>query len=155
MDHEDALRIAQAIERVAEAEERRNELIERQDAERREYLEREERATAERWASLNQPQEVVLRPGVPEAQAKAAVALTRDRAWAILEVSNPYPYVKTARVWATQLDGPIDVQTDQGPIHGEAGDYLVANDDPTSDVWVVAQARFEATYERRGAQMRP
>jgi hypothetical protein len=57
---------------------------------------------------------------------------------------------KKARIIAVQLDFPFAVETGQGIMDGEPGDWLVTNhpdDDPGSDIWPVSRERMAATYE--------
>jgi len=57
---------------------------------------------------------------------------------------------KRARLCAIRIDVPFEVETDQGVVKGEPGDWLATNhpdDDPGSDVWVVSADRMAATYE--------
>lgn len=56
---------------------------------------------------------------------------------------------KKARAVAVRIGEPFDVETSQGTMKGNAGDWLVTNhpdDDPGSDVWVVSRERMDATY---------
>ena len=52
-EHE--LRLLRALERIADAEERRNALLEEEAAWRRDAYARDQQATADRWADLIQP----------------------------------------------------------------------------------------------------
>lgn len=57
---------------------------------------------------------------------------------------------KRARLCAIRMGVPFEVETDQGIVSGEVGDWLATNhpdDDPGSDVWVVSAERMAATYE--------
>ncbi len=56
-----------------------------------------------------------------------------------------------ALVYARPMPRPFVVQTREGQMRGEAGDYLVQADDHTPEhphQWPVARAYFERTYER-------
>lgn len=60
-------------------------------------------------------------------------------------------YRKTARIIATEIPHQFEVETDQGVIRGDAGDFLATNhpdDDPGSDVWPISAERMAATYRR-------
>lgn len=64
---------------------------------------------------------------------------------------NSGVFRKSARLCAIRIAHPFDVETSQGVVHGDAGDWLATNhpdDDPGSDVWVVSAERMAATYER-------
>lgn len=57
---------------------------------------------------------------------------------------------KRARLVAVRMLEAFEVETDQGIVRGEVGDWLATNhpaDDPGSDVWVVSAERMTATYE--------
>ncbi len=65
------------------------------------------------------------------------------------------PRSDAAGVMAAQLRQPFAVSTNRGELAGQANDYLVKhaadqNVEYPGDVWPVAQAVFERTYERWG-----
>ncbi len=78
-----------------------------------------------------------------------------DRRFLYLDAfGRPYPSLvfarKKARILAFIAEVPFVVETDRGPMTGEAGDYIVTNhpdDDPGSDLWTISRERFESTYE--------
>lgn len=53
-------------------------------------------------------------------------------------------YRKTATVHAMRMDRPFAVETLEGTMHGEAGDYLCEG--PAGERWPIKRAIFEATY---------
>lgn len=55
-------------------------------------------------------------------------------------------FVKTARVRAFKLPNAVDVETLEGTMHANEGDYLVADEDMTH-CWPVRSDIFESTYE--------
>ncbi|TWT92350.1 PGDYG domain-containing protein [Stieleria varia] len=58
---------------------------------------------------------------------------------------DPKPDAPPVR--AIQRHEPFCVQTSWGLLRGKAGDYLVQSTTDLTDVWVVDQAIFEATYQ--------
>lgn len=71
-----------------------------------------------------------------------------DRA-AIIGNRRAVVAMKAARLVAVRQIDPFVVETAQGTMRGEAGDFLATNhpsDDPGSDVWPVSAERFHATY---------
>lgn len=63
------------------------------------------------------------------------------------------PHPDAAGVMAAQVAGAFQVHAEWGVLSGKSGDYVVKNyedrDNPDpSDVWIVDQRLFEATYQR-------
>jgi hypothetical protein len=56
-------------------------------------------------------------------------------------------FVKTGRVRALRLTHHVDVNTPEGTMGANAGDYLVADEEMTH-CWPVKMEVFEATYEQ-------
>lgn len=54
-------------------------------------------------------------------------------------------YHKVATVLAVQMAAAFEVETLEGTMHGEAGDYLCQG--AAGDRWPVKRAIFEATYK--------
>lgn len=65
------------------------------------------------------------------------------------DMSQAPEYRKTATVRAEQMDRPFVVQTNEGTMTGEIGDYLCVG--PAGDRWPVKRHIFEATYTPKGA----
>ena len=57
----------------------------------------------------------------------------------------PSPYVKTASVLALRIPVPFEVDTPEGRMSADAGDYLVT-DDPPTHAWPVKREVFERTH---------
>lgn len=57
----------------------------------------------------------------------------------------PSPYVKMATVTALRLPFAFEVDTPEGRMSAEAGDYLVT-DDPPTHAWPVKREVFERTH---------
>lgn len=57
----------------------------------------------------------------------------------------PSPYRKVAGVLAVRLSEPFEVDTPEGRMSADAGDYLVT-DDPPTHAWPVRREVFERTY---------
>ena len=55
-------------------------------------------------------------------------------------------YHKVALVWAFPLSETLDIDTPEGTMHADIGDYLVS-DDPPTHLWPVKREVFERTYE--------
>ena len=58
---------------------------------------------------------------------------------------GPVEYVKTATVLAMPLTYPSIIQTPEGEMTANAGDYLVT-DNPPTHAWPVKREVFERTY---------
>lgn len=72
-----------------------------------------------------------------------------DRA-ALLGDYQARSFRKTARIVATRMTVPFEVETDRGIMQGVAGDWIVTNhpdDDSGSDIWSISAARMAATYQ--------
>ncbi len=72
-----------------------------------------------------------------------------------LRTGLTYEALEERRVLAVSLGRPFEVQATWGKLQGKAGDYLVKDfeDRDTlypSDVWIVDQKLFAATYEPVG-----
>lgn len=50
-------------------------------------------------------------------------------------------------VEATEVDEPFQVESHFGTLSGKPGDYIVRSTTDGSDVWIVAKAIFDASYE--------
>ncbi len=57
----------------------------------------------------------------------------------------PSPYIKTASVLALRIAEPFEVDTPEGRMSADAGDYLVT-DDPPTHAWPVKREVFERTH---------
>lgn len=78
----------------------------------------------------------------------SATEETDAEGWRMFE-----PHSDIEGVLAAQIAHPFTVQASWGQLRGKPGDYLVKDfadrDTPyPADVWIVAQAIFDATYER-------
>lgn len=58
---------------------------------------------------------------------------------------NGKKYRKTAPVWAVQMTEPFEVETLEGTMRAEAGDYLCEG--PKGERWPIKKEIFESTYE--------
>lgn len=58
----------------------------------------------------------------------------------------PARYRKTATVLAARIESPFVVDTPEGRMTGEPGDFLVT-DDPPTHAWPVRSEVFERTHE--------
>lgn len=83
-------------------------------------------------------------PRVRFGQAYRDVVVDKVLARGLGEVAR-----KTARILAISIPHDFVVETDRGVMTGEPGDWLATNhpdDDPGSDLWVISDERFQATY---------
>lgn len=68
---------------------------------------------------------------------------------AVLEDAEGGVFRKASRIIAVQQTEPFTVETDRGPMTGQAGDWLVTNhpeDDAGSDLWTISAERMSGTY---------
>jgi hypothetical protein len=73
--------------------------------------------------------------------------LTAEQAEAIL-YENAKVYRKKTFVRAAQMNEEFTVETHEGTLTGQPGDYLVQNRVGDSKPWPVKKSIFEETYER-------
>jgi hypothetical protein len=67
----------------------------------------------------------------------------------ILTDPRRHTFKKRTRIVALLMLGPFVVETEHGPVSGNAGDWLATNhpdDDPGSDIWPISDKRLRATY---------
>lgn len=57
---------------------------------------------------------------------------------------KPGHFQKTATIIGFQLDQPVSLQTLEGPVTGEAGDWLVQG--PAGEQWIITGPKFAETY---------
>ena len=69
-----------------------------------------------------------------------------ELARAIMANGVAVQYHKIAPVWAFTLSETLDIDTPEGTMHADIGDYLVS-DDPPTHLWPVKREVFERTYE--------
>ena len=58
------------------------------------------------------------------------------------------PLPDSTPVDATQIDVPFRVTASWGELKGSPADYVVRSKTDPTDIWIVAKAIFEASYER-------
>lgn len=63
----------------------------------------------------------------------------------LAEAINVREYRKTATVLARQAPTAFTIETEEGTMRGEAGDYICVG--PAGEAWPVKREIFEATYE--------
>lgn len=64
-------------------------------------------------------------------------------------VIDPPRYRKTATIRADRIDFPFTVQSKEGTLQGNAGDWLALADDDTPTAphrWIISADAFAATY---------
>lgn len=72
-----------------------------------------------------------------------------------LDASSTWPeYRKTATVHAKQMEVPFEVETREGVVRGEPGDYL-CGPGAEGEFWPVGKDIFESTYEALGDKETP
>lgn len=69
----------------------------------------------------------------------------QDGALVLFDAAGARTYRKTALVRAVQMREPFFVDTLEGRMRGDAGDYLCEG--PAGERWPIKRAIFEATYE--------
>lgn len=150
-----ASRVAEGLDRLADAEEHRNVLLGEEIAARREDRSVFTNAATQfrRLTTDPSPEQLSRDVAAAGAAARARLAqraafLQSDRQYVIEAADGTYR--KRSRIVAIRMIGPFTVQTDRGLMEGSAGDWLVTNhpdDDPGSDVWSISDERMRSTYE--------
>lgn len=58
-------------------------------------------------------------------------------------------YIKTAPVWAEQVNTAGFVETKEGKTAYQAGDYIACNNEDGTDSYAISQEKFEQTYTKK------